>query len=87
MIRAGAGLKIKQARLRAEMKQYTLGLQLGGIGNPKSAQREVHRMESDPTYARIDRVMAAAGVLGISLEDVIAFVTDEEPGEPPAANG
>jgi hypothetical protein len=77
VIRASAGLAIKQARLRAGMKQYALGLAIG-FTNERSAQKGVHDIECS-RCDRMDRVMAAADVLGVPLEQVIEFVPLGEP--------
>lgn len=85
MIRAEAGLLIKQARLRARMKQYQLGMAIG-FKSQRSAQECVHAIETNRTD-RVDRVMAAAAVLGIPIERVIELVPLDEPEEPTVAHG
>lgn len=85
MIRAEAGLVIKQARIAARMKQYQLGMAIG-FKSQRSAQECVHAIETGRTD-RVDRVMAAAAVLGVPLEQVIELVPLDEPEEPKLAHG
>ncbi|MBK6920599.1 MAG: hypothetical protein IPH07_24575 [Deltaproteobacteria bacterium] len=47
-IRPEAGLRIKQARLRARMRQYQLGMAIG-FRSQRSAQEIVHAIETGRT--------------------------------------
>lgn len=71
-IRPDAGLRLKQARLRARMRQYQLGALLG-FRSQRSAQEAVHAIECGRTH-RVDRVIAAATALGVPLDEVIELV-------------
>lgn len=63
---------LKQARLRAQLRQYQLGMAIG-FKSQRSAQECVHAIESSRTD-RIDRVMQAAAALGVPVEQVIELV-------------
>lgn len=78
VVKPGAGLLLKQARLRAGLKQYKLGEMLG-FTNQRSAQAKVHALESGRFEQRdLGHVMNASTILRVPLTDVIEWVGDDE---------
>lgn len=75
VLKEGAGLVIKQARLRRGLYRYQLGEMLG-FANRRSAQDFVMRLEKGelPSSAStMGHVYNACGILGVALDAVATW--------------